>query len=734
MVRRKKSLLFSVSLASAGLVAGALFAASPRSQAAEDVYGAAVGDATIQSISKDTGISAAVIKDSFNTKTLIVGVNDEGELKNNSDIVSYEKVAESVYAVTFKDYEATFRNYVYFNENDKGSSAELNIPLEIMGKTEAIPTSFSEKIGYPEYDKCFSVDSSTFTYNNFTGIPDQCLSWGASSMNLTDYAKTITSAKTVKVAVIDTGIHASHYAFSYSSENAQDRLDMTLAYDYYGSGRSYSTGQYRGDNNPDDGGNANGEDGHRITHGTSVAGAITESTPYNVKVVPIRIANGATLDMALALKAISGIKGKVDVINLSLGSKVKFAPGDNGYSLYDRVLKEAKDAGSIIVAASGNSGQNFVSWPASSEYTIAVGATNENNSITDFSQYGSQIDFAAPGDILLLPMGEQNTAMGLTSGTSFSAPLISAAVATIISEHPNYSYSQIYKTLKLNAEDIGAAGKDNKSGWGSVSFRINRFADLKLTASTASTWTNGKVNIAASATSAAHNINKYAIVSGSATDVAPSSWKTVSSPAKTVSISKDVSENGAYTIWFKNANNEVSAKTVTVNTIDKVVPFISKGFAVTEISEEAAALSISIKDTASGLSKIVWHYKAEEDEEYTDKTEVYNESGTGETSVTEKTIALADLEAGNTYMAYATIFDMAGNSRDSAIATFKAEANGAPVYTEGDKEEPTTPAKLVNSTKVKTANPNTSDNMPAIASLGGTFIAVALLVFRQKRR
>ena len=725
MIRKKKSLLFTASLASAGLVAGALLVAAPKTQAAEGAH----NDTTLQSISKNAGISVSEVKSSLDTLTLIIEIGNEDELKNNVDIVKYEKVAEGVFIATFKDYESTYRNYLYYNDSANGATAELNMPLEIMDTPRITPAALYTETGVPEIDKCLNINSSSYVYSNYTKMPDQCLSWGTDSMKLVDYAKSFTPAKTVKVAVIDSGIRASHYAFSYASNNAKDRLDMTLAYDYYGK-----------DSNPDDSGNETDEDGNRVTHGTSVAGIITESTPSNVKVVPIRVTGGMKLNVALVLQAISAIKGKVDVINLSLGLASKFTPSDKGYAAYDSVLKEAKDAGSIIVAASGNGGNNYVSWPASSEYTIAVGAVDSANKIADFSQYGGQIDFAAPGDGLLLPSGDGDDGLAFGSGTSFSTPLVSAAVANLLSENPTMNYSQIYKALKLNAEDIETAGKDTKSGWGSISFRMNKLADLKLNVSSQSTWTKGAATISASATSNGYSINKYAVLSGKSTDTAPSSWKTVSSPAKTVNISESVAENGTYTVWFKNANNEISAKTVTVNAIDKKAPFISTGFAVTEISEESATLSIGVKDVASGLSKIVWHYKAADDEEYTDETEIYSESGTGETAVTTKTFALTGLTDGEIYMAYATIYDVAGNKKDSAVATFTAEFNGDPVFTEGDKEEPEpTPATQANqpvSVKTaQTANPNTSDiNLPTIVGMGGAFLAATFFIFRAKRR
>ena len=82
MVRKKKSLLLSASLASAGLVAGALMTAAPKTQATEYLSSTEGNDAAIQSISQETGFSASIVKKSFNSKNLIITIDDENELKN----------------------------------------------------------------------------------------------------------------------------------------------------------------------------------------------------------------------------------------------------------------------------------------------------------------------------------------------------------------------------------------------------------------------------------------------------------------------------------------------------------------------------------------------------------------------------------------------------------------------------------------------------------------------------
>ena len=746
MVRRKKSLLFSVSLASAGLVAGALFAAAPKTQASGEELNATTPDAKIQAISEKINLPTKTINDSLKTHKLILGIKDKKELDENEDIVDYNKVAEGVYVVTFKDFDATAENYTYYKDSERATGVSLNLPMEVKERIEPTnfhPISISGTYNIPEVDKCVDTAKDDYTYNNFTKWPDQCLAWGVDAMNILDYAKSITSASNVKVAVIDSGISAHHVAFTY--ENAGDRLDMTMAYDYVGK-----------DTNPDDGQNDSVTDdegnSHMVTHGTSVAGTIAESTGFNVKIVPNRVTSGRSVDMSLVLEAVSALKGKVDVINLSLGSTNKINKTDQGYDELDQVMKEAKNAGTIVVAASGNGGQNYISWPAMSDYTIAVGATNENKQKSDFSQYSSEVDFAAPGEALLLPAGgSEPSSFTLTSGTSFATPFVSAAVANILSEHPNYGFNDVYNTLKLNSEDLGDAGKDDYFGWGNISFHVNRLADIQIANATASTsaWAS-EASASATASSNAYNITHYTLQSGDTSMTRPSSWTDVETPGKNVSISKAVSSNGTYTLWVKNSNNEIKAKTLTISGIDKTAPTISTGFKVSNITDTGATLSVGVKDTESGLAKIVWHYKLEDAENYTDETETYATTGTDETVATTKTFTLSNLETGKKYIAYATVYDVAGNSKDSATATFEVTAGTADVDTNGDDEpttltNPTAPTnptddgknkpKPVNTNGSNVSNPKTADiNLAGIAGVGVLLSTTAFFIFCAKRR
>ena len=685
---------------------------APKTQASGDeVATSTTTNAAIQEISNDSGFSTQSVKNALKTHELIVNIPDLDEFKeNHPDAKKYTKVAENVYIVEFADYDATTTNYLDIKEKDDNKGVLLNLELEI--KDDA---TLSQVYNIDEVNRC--TDRSTTTYTSATSIPDQCLGWGTSSTMMDKYAKSLSSGQKVTVAVVDTGIRASHLAFKKTT--AGDRLDMTYAYDYYDN-----------DSNPDDSANefVNGTDiscdittktctnasSARVTHGTSVAGTITQATPASVKVVPVRISGGASLSFAKVMQAIYELKGKVNVINLSLGSNEEIPKPfpEEIESTIEVVLKEAKEAGSIIVASAGNGGAGWVSYPASSDYTIAVSSVDSSNAFSSrFSQYGAEIDFAAPGETIILPTsntGADNT-ITLTDGTSFSAPYVSAAIANILTEHPNYTYDQVYNALKLNAEDLGTAGKDTRYGWGSISFHVNKYADLSIStpAVTAATtnWTNGDATIKATASSTAYNISSYKVDNGNTSTTTPSSWTSISSSAKSYNLSKTVSANGTYTLWFKNSNNETAAKTVTVNNIDKAAPVISTALSASSVTTNKATLSIGVTDSASGLGKIVWHYKANGASSYTDKTETYASSNTGETSATTKNYTLTGLNGSTQYTAYATVYDVAGNTKDSATINFTTK----------DSSDPQVPATGV------TVSPATANvNVGATVSLTAT--------------
>ena len=89
--------------------------------------------------------------------------------------------------------------------------------------------------------------------------------------------------------------------------------------------------------------------------------------------------------------------------------------------------------------------------PAHVRDAITIGAHNKENHASDFSNFGSMIDFYAPGqDIVSLSHTSVLTrAMG--SGTSYAAPHVTGIVARYLSQHPSATPQEVHDALVQNA-------------------------------------------------------------------------------------------------------------------------------------------------------------------------------------------------------------------------------------------------------------------------------------------
>jgi subtilisin family serine protease len=154
------------------------------------------------------------------------------------------------------------------------------------------------------------------------------------------------------------------------------------------------------------------------------------------------------------------------VINLSFGSTS--ADPD----LQDAIL-DAVRRGCFVVAAAGNSGDEGspATYPAAWPHVFTVAATDENDAVASFSTASAATDVAAPGTDFIADVPTTRSPNGYQNGfagTSFSAPLVSAAAAWVWTVRPTLTVSQLSQILRSTARDIGPPGFDNASGWGII--------------------------------------------------------------------------------------------------------------------------------------------------------------------------------------------------------------------------------------------------------------------------
>jgi hypothetical protein len=153
------------------------------------------------------------------------------------------------------------------------------------------------------------------------------------------------------------------------------------------------------------------------------------------------------------------------VINLSFGGNRSMQP------VNDAILTAVHN-GCLVVASAGNDGRlgNPPAYPADSPHVFTVAATDQNDAVAPFSTSSTANDIAAPGVGILgaVPLADNASGYVPGSGTSFSAPIVSAAAAWVWTLRPTLTVSQIAAVLREGARDIEPPGFDNASGWGIV--------------------------------------------------------------------------------------------------------------------------------------------------------------------------------------------------------------------------------------------------------------------------
>ncbi|HEV3478258.1 MAG TPA: S8 family serine peptidase [Gaiellaceae bacterium] len=202
-------------------------------------------------------------------------------------------------------------------------------------------------------------------------------------------------------------------------------------------------------------------------HGTMVAStaAAPTDTKGAVGIYPQAVLRSFDLEFLSESTIVQGISRAVaagrSVINLSLG-------GDEpSRSVYEATIN-AFGRGSLVVAAAGN--ERLLDdphiYPAGFPHVLTVGSTDRNNQPSDFSSTSRAVDLAAPGERIPWQNPTDPTFYGTATGTSFAAPIVSAATAWVWTARPTLEKTQIFDLMRLSALDISPAGPDNRTGQG----------------------------------------------------------------------------------------------------------------------------------------------------------------------------------------------------------------------------------------------------------------------------
>ncbi len=297
-------------------------------------------------------------------------------------------------------------------------------------------------------------------------------------MDAVDAWDVLTSASNIVVAVLDTGIRATH----------QD-LAANMWVNPHDGGNGFNA--FTGTNNPaDDSG-----------HGTLVAGVLgavgnngmgVTGVAWRVQMMAAKCLdkNGNGSDATVISCLEYALTNGARIMNLSLDTTTVSLTLSNA-------LVAARAAGIIIVASAGNNAVNVdVSphYPAcyGIDNIVSVAYTTRTDALGQFSDYGAtNVTLAAPGDQIYSTFASADNGYyppsGLAiniAGTSFAAGYVSGALALMLAKYPAENYQQIIQRL-LNATDPLPALKGKCRTGGRLNLRKALNPDIRLAPLTA---------------------------------------------------------------------------------------------------------------------------------------------------------------------------------------------------------------------------------------------------------
>jgi serine protease len=274
--------------------------------------------------------------------------------------------------------------------------------------------------------------------------------WALNAIGASTAWNYTTGSKQIVVAVIDTGVNYNHADLAANIWKNTDEVAGNGADD---DGNGYIDDYFGYNFNAS---SSNPMDDHG--HGSHVAGTIGAVGNNGTGVTGV---NWNVQIMSLKFMSASGsgyTSHAVSAIYYAVNNGAKVINNSWGGGSYDAALANAiqyaRSRGVIVVNAAGNSGVNVDTspyYPASINYdnVLTVAATDQNNNLASFSNYGANtVDIAAPGVSILSTY--HNGGYATMSGTSMAAPHVAGAAALIWSLNPTWTYSQVISALVAN--------------------------------------------------------------------------------------------------------------------------------------------------------------------------------------------------------------------------------------------------------------------------------------------
>jgi thermitase len=252
--------------------------------------------------------------------------------------------------------------------------------------------------GAVEYAEPDAEAQATETPND----PGFSSEWGMSKIQAPAAWGISHGSASVAVAVLDTGISASHPDLAGKIVKQANFSSSATLDDVFGHG----------------------------THVAGIAAAVTNNAVgvaglgWNTSLMNVKVLgdNGFGSYSAIAQGITWAADNGAQVINMSLS-------GTTASSTLESAVNYAWSKGVVVSAAAGNNGSSAPVYPAYYANAIAVAATDTTDHLASFSNFGSWVDVAAPGvNVYSTYPGGGYASM---SGTSMAAPHVAGEAALL---------------------------------------------------------------------------------------------------------------------------------------------------------------------------------------------------------------------------------------------------------------------------------------------------------------
>jgi hypothetical protein len=251
-------------------------------------------------------------------------------------------------------------------------------------------------------------------------------SWTYAAANLPAAWDVTTGSDAVAVAIVDSGVDATHPDLAGAVDPGYDFVDRDSdTADLLGHGTAVA-----------------GIAAARANNGLGAAGAC-----WGCRILPVRVlgVEGFARLTTMALAIDYAVEHGAAVVNLSLY-------GENRNGALEASLRRARAAGVVVVAAAGNEGTTTPEYPAAYPDVLGVAATEEGGGLAVYSSRGDWVKLAAPG---CTPTTQLGGGFGAGCGTSGAAPVVAGIVGLMRARAPFATAAQIEAALEATATPVG---------------------------------------------------------------------------------------------------------------------------------------------------------------------------------------------------------------------------------------------------------------------------------------